>query len=99
MNKICLLFVMLLAAGLSVFAQGEEIKNNSGKVSIAIGPEWNMNARENFAMGGVFAFDFNLGSAFALGVNCAFSSNFDKIMVLEPAAMFRWYFWGSKLFN
>jgi len=53
-----------------------------------------MNSRENFAAGLVFGFDFNLGSSFATGFNVTGSANFSGIVVLERAAMFRWYFLG-----
>ena len=58
---LCLLFC--LAAGL--YAQDVRDKEAAGgdsasKAAIGIGPEWNMNSRDNFAMGGVFEVDFNL---------------------------------------
>jgi len=51
-----------------------------------------MNSRDNFAAGAVLAFDYNLGSSFAVGINATASSNFENIFVIEPAAFFRWYF-------
>lgn len=51
-----------------------------------------MNSRKNFAAGAVFGFDYNMGSSFAIGINLTASSNFSGITVIEPAAMFRWYF-------
>jgi len=79
---------------MAVFVFAEDGQTGS-KAAIGVGPEFNMNSRDNFAMGGVLAFDYNLGSAFALGINATASSNFDGIFVIEPAAMFRWYFLGS----
>ena len=67
----------------------------SKKISIGIGPEWNMNSRENFALGGVFTFNINFASIFAAGINVTVSYNFSSIIVIEPAALFRWYFLGS----
>ena len=51
-----------------------------------------MNSRENFAMGGFFGFDVTFGASFAAGINATASTNFFGIVVIEPAAMFRWYF-------
>ena len=97
MKKIFLVILIIFVLGIYVFAEEDEqpTENTGKKAAIGIGPEWNMNSRENFAMGGVFAFDFNVGSSFALGLNVTASSNFDGITVIEPAALFRWYFLGS----
>ena len=91
MKKI-MVFCLLLC--MAVFAFADEVQSSS-KMAIGIGPEWNMNSRDNFAAGAVLALDFNLGSSFAVGINATASSNFDGIFVIEPAAMFRWYFIGS----
>jgi len=90
--KKSLVFCLLLCIAAFAFADEEQA---SSKAAIGAGVEWNMNSRENFAMGGVLAFDYNIGSAFSLGINATASSNFFGIAVIEPAAMFRWYFLGS----
>jgi len=90
MKKTVLFFVMVFAFSLCAFAD-----QDSAKMALGAGPEWNMNSRDNFAAGAVLAFDYSLGSSFALGINATASSNFDGIFVIEPAAFFRWYFLGS----
>ena len=89
MKKI-FLSMMILTFALSAFADDEK-----KPIAISLGPEWNMNSRENFAAGAVLGFDYSFGSSFAVGFNVTGSTNFDSIVVLEPAAMFRWYFLGS----
>ena len=71
--------------------EAKELEADS-KAAIGAGIEWNMNSRKNFAMGAVLGFDVNIGESFALGFNSTFSSNFFDFYVIEPAAMFRWYF-------
>jgi len=95
MNKIILLSIVFLSFGLPAFADENEETAASKKMSIAIGPEWNMNSRENFAAGATLSFNYNLGTAFAIGINATGSSNFSGIAVIEPAALFRWYFLGG----
>jgi len=87
-KKVILLSALILALSASLYAKEK-------KAAIGIGLEWNMNARENFAGGAVFSFDYNLPRAFALGVNVTASSNFSGITVIEPAAFLRWYFLGG----
>jgi len=84
--------IFLLYMAILAYAEDSYQAATITKAAISIGPEWNMNSRDNFAAGAVLAFDFNLGSSFALGINATASSNFDGIFVIEPAAMFRWYF-------
>ena len=85
-------FICLLVC-LAAWLYAQEAGGDSApKAAIGIGPEWNMNSRDNFAMGGVFGFDFNLGNSFAVGLTAAYSNNFSGIQVIEPAALFRWYF-------
>ena len=81
---------LLLCVVFGLFAQ--EGAGTSKKVSIGVGPEWNMNSRENFAMGGVFGFTVDLPNSFAVGLTAAYSNNFSGIQVIEPSALFRWYF-------
>ena len=87
--KRLLILCLLLCLAVGLFAQEADIGGK--KVSIGIGPEWNMNSRENFAMGGVFSFTINLANSLAVGVTAAYSNNFSNIQVIEPAALFRWY--------
>jgi hypothetical protein len=77
---------LLLTTGL--FAQEK-------KAAIGIGPEWNMNARENFAGGAALSFNYNLPHSLAIGAGITASTNFDGFTVLEPTALFRWYFLGG----
>ncbi len=70
----------------------DESTVSAKKMSLRIGPEWNMNARENFAAGAVIGFDYGFLGMFAAGLSLTASSNFNGITVLEPAAAFRWYF-------
>jgi hypothetical protein len=64
----------------------------SGKWTVILGPEWNMNSRENFAAGAVLGLDYTINELFAAGLKGAMSYNFDGIAVAEPAGFFRWYF-------
>ena len=89
--KKSLFILIFLAASFCIFAQ-EESTSKSIKISLGLGPEFNMNSRENFAGGAVLNFGVNLGSSFAIGINATASYNFAKIFVIEPAAFFRWYF-------
>jgi hypothetical protein len=88
--------ILFLTAGVfapRVYAQEAQESGADGKrAAVSIGPEWNMNSRKNFAGGAILGFDYNLGSSFALGINAAASNNFFGITVIEPAALFRWYF-------
>jgi len=77
---------LLLATG--VFAQ-------ETKAAIGIGPEWNMNSRDNFAAGAALAFDYALPYSFAVGLNFTASTNFSGFSVLEPAAAVRRYFFSD----
>jgi hemin uptake protein HemP len=98
MKRISFIALFLLVAS-GIFAQDEEgiitDETNANKMAVAAGAEWNMNSRNNFAGGAALAFDHNLGASFALGINAAVSYNFAEIVVVEPAAFFRWYFLGS----
>jgi len=94
MKKVLIFFVLILILMPVAFAE-EGRADSSQKAAIGLGAEWNMNSRDNFAMGAVLAFDYNLGSAFALGINATASSNFNGIFVIEPAGFFRWYFLGK----
>ena len=88
MKKILFLCLLTCSAG---FLSAEQ---SSSKMAIAIGAEWNNNSPQKIASaaGGVFSFDYNLGTAFAIGVNFTASNDFNGVTSLEPAALFRWYF-------
>ena len=89
MKRLTLLLLLIFAVCANVFSQEK-------KLAVGAGPEWNMNSRENFAAGAVLGFDYNLPRSFAAGLTFSASSNFTGITVLEPAAMFRWYFLGTE---
>ena len=88
MKKTILLCAVIFLLSQSVFAQSET------KMAFGLGPEWNMNSRDNFAGGASLSFDYNLFRSFAAGLSFTASNNFDGITVLEPSALFRWYFLG-----
>jgi len=88
-----LLTAILLITTLSAFAQEQ---SDGKKVAIGLGAEFNFNSRENFAGGAALGFDVDLPYSLATGANVAVSYNFDIIVVLEPTALFRWYFLGVK---
>jgi hypothetical protein len=64
------------------------------KISVSLGPEWNMNSREKFAGGLVLGFEYNFlyYYPFALGLIISASNNFRGFTVAETTAMFRWYY-------
>ena len=86
------LFTFILI--LSLCIGGISAQNSDYDAAMGIGPEWNMNSRYNFAMGGVYGFDVNLPESIALGFTVTGSNNLNGITVLEPAALFRLYFLG-----
>jgi len=80
--------------------QVDRAQNEQGEKRFAAGAglEWNMNSRKNFGLGFPVSFDYMLPVAVApLSVGATFTTsvNFTGDTVLEPAAMFRWYFLGS----
>jgi hypothetical protein len=76
---------LLLLLGLCAFGQ-------EYRAGLGLGPEFNMNARENFAGGATLGLDFNLPKTlFALGLTATASYNFEGFITMEPMAMFRWY--------
>ncbi|MCL2721851.1 MAG: hypothetical protein FWD47_11005 [Treponema sp.] len=89
MKKIFLFILMIFMLVLCIFAEDKQ------KSATGAGLELNMNSRENFAVGAVINFDYKLGSSFAAGINLTASNNFSGIIVIEPAAMFRFYFLGN----
>jgi len=87
-KKTTSLIALILFLSIGVYAQEK-------KAAIGVGPEWNMNSRENFAGGAGLAFDYMLPNSFAAGITFTASSNFSGASALEPAALFRWYFLGG----
>ena len=79
-----------MTAGLSA----QETKA-AGKAAIGMGPEWNMNARNNFAGGAALSFDYALPYSFAAGLSFTVSANFSGFTVMEPAAAVRRYFFSD----
>jgi len=89
MKRTLLLTIVILGFSLCAFTQEEK------KMALGLGPEFNMNSRENFAVGAALGFDYNIARSFAAGLTVTGSSNFSGIAVIEPAALFRWYFLGN----
>ncbi|MCL2831553.1 MAG: hypothetical protein FWD78_00145 [Treponema sp.] len=95
MLKQLLLITLILNISIGgIFAQNNTKKADYG-AAMGIGPEWNMDSRYNFAMGGVFGLDINLPNSLAFGLTITGSTNFNGIKVVEPAGLFRWYFMGN----
>jgi len=93
-KKTVFLTAMILVLGANLFAQEK-------KMSVAAGLEWNMNSRVNFAGAVVIGFDYSLPHSLAVGATITASNNFSGFTVIEPAAMFRWYFlrlWNGGFF-
>ena len=91
MKRMSLFIVFVLVFCLNIFAE-------EGQMAAGLGPEWNMNSRENFAGGIVLGFNYNLPIDIAqltVGVNATISTNFSGYNVLEPAILIRWYFLGK----
>lgn len=97
-RKVMLLSLALLMLTAGMYAQESAFGGDGGttRIAVSVGPEWNMNARENFAAAAMMSADYNLPFSFAAGLNFAVSSNFQNITIVEPAAMFRWYFLRDK---
>ena len=89
-----ILTIFLLISAVPCFTQGNGfLDDQTGKkAAISLGAEWNMNARNTHAGGAVLAFDYSFKNIFAVGINATASTNFSGIVVVEPAAFFRWYF-------
>jgi hypothetical protein len=90
--------MLILFCSLCAFAQDGQIESSEQgvkKAAVSLGLEFNMNSRENFAGGAVLGFDFNLPRFLAVGLTVTYSNNFSGISVIEPAALFRWYFLGN----
>jgi hypothetical protein len=68
---------------------------NDTKMAAGLGLEWNMSSHKGYAAGAGLGFDYNLFRFFAVGLSVTASHNFTAFTAIEPAAMFRWYFWGK----
>jgi hypothetical protein len=91
MRRMVLVSVLIFAVCVCAYAQDER------KMSLGLGAEGNMNARELFAGAYVLGFDYNLPTPrvpFAMGITTATSYNFNETIVTELEALFRWYFPG-----
>ena len=92
MKRLLILPVLFFLIGFTVFAQDEM------KMSVGLGPEWNMSSRSNFAGGVGFSFDYDLpveAAPFAVGLIAFTSKNFYDNTVFVGAGTFRWYFLGK----
>ena len=93
MKKHLFVTALLMALGMSLAAQEQQIANYS--MALGVGPEWNMNSEKNFAGGLSLGFDYDLpipAIPFAAGLFLSGSSNFSSSGVIEGAGLFRWYF-------
>ena len=101
MKKLLSCAVLILALSINGIAQ--EVKTSKSQednppMAAGLGPEWNMNSRENFGLGVSLAFDYKLpidAAPFAAGFTASYSNNFYGITIIETAALFRWYFGGA----
>jgi hypothetical protein len=75
-------------------ALGMNVHGQAPNISVSLGPEWNMNSRENFAGGVVLGFDYNFlyFHPCAAGLTVTAGSNFDGFTAVEAVAMLRWYY-------
>ena len=92
MKKHVIVF-LLLACTIALFAQDNK------RAAIGLGPEWNMDSRFNFAMGGSLGFDVTIDDGFAIGLSFSGSNNFTGITTLEAGGFFRAYIPGHKNFG
>jgi len=91
MKKLIILVCFILLFGQAGFAQSE----NHKAISVGLGPEFNMNARENFAGALSLSIDYQLPVQLAIGLSVIGSANFSETNVLEAAGIFRWYILGD----
>jgi len=66
MKRTILLAIVILGACLCANAQDEQAQEK--KMALGLGPEFNMNSRENFAGGAALGFDYNIARSFAAGL-------------------------------
>ena len=100
-----LLFAIVIAMGVNVFAQDEGAagfadfaSGGSGvhKIAIGLGPEFNINTQEGFAGGIGLSVDYQLPSSLAAGLIVSMSHDFADFTVLELGALVRYYFFGTE---
>ena len=93
MIKKRVLVFSLLVCNMILFAQDNK------RVAIGLGPEWNMDSRFNFAMGGALGLAVSIDDGFAMGLCFSASNNFTGITALEAGGIFRAYIPGKKNFG
>jgi len=89
-KKYTILILIIFLVGQTVFAQ-----SNNSLISVGIGPEFNMNAPENFAGGLAMSIDYLLpiyAINLAVGLGVTYSDDFQESYALETGAFVRWYF-------
>ena len=97
MKKLLLWAVLPLLVCFPAFAQtGPDTAGP--KMAFGLGPEWNMNSRNNFAAGAAMSFDYNALPDFAVGAVFSASYNFNGFSTLEPVFLLRYYFPSSDSF-
>ncbi len=77
-------------------APADENTAAAKNISLSIGLEGNMNARENFAGAAVIGFDYQFLDILAAGVSLTASTDFKGVTVLEPMVTFRGYYWPPR---
>ncbi|MFP3042973.1 hypothetical protein LQZ19_14250 [Treponema primitia] len=97
MKKLLFCFAILtaLAGGAATQTFSVETPVSEKKtlgISLWTGPEWNMNSRTMFSLGGSLGADYAIQPSFAAGIKGVINYNFNEIMVLESEVFFRWYF-------
>jgi hypothetical protein len=85
MKKICSIGVLLFCAVFVLRAQ------ETRGFSLGAGLEGNMNTLSAVASGASLSLVFNLNQSLGLGFKGTVSYNFDRILTVEPGALFRWY--------
>jgi hypothetical protein len=94
-----LLFILLfIGTSLAAFTQinsGGRVPGEIGSMAGGVGPEWNMDSRDNFAGGIALSFDYNWFNNIAVGANLTLSYNFNDFAVIEPTLMVRDYIWEN----
>jgi hypothetical protein len=96
--SILIFTAIFLICGLCAFAQeAEQARPRGKKVAVGLALEgWNFNSRENFSSGAALGFDIDIPYFIAMGAGCTASHDSGNLIVLEPAALFRWYVIGMK---
>jgi hypothetical protein len=71
---------------------GLAYSQDAKEIAIGLGVEGNQNTREGAAFGASLRADYGITGTMAAGVKATFSHDFDEISVVEPEALFRFYF-------